>query len=327
LLGQGALIAVHVILAVIYLLLRWHIVGTASTNVYSSASIAGGDELWRRLGSHVRPFASISEIAPLPAAIAAGMYTVAVGYVVLFKRSWPMLLWSALWVTFVLLGAALHFATAPRWGDGSRMYYLALLGFAIAAAPSLVGENRRRSMLLILVWGVMLALWQNPVNRHWWLAANEIRATARAIAQEVPRIADSDYGLLLLADPLYERVPTFRNAQGAIITSAARLMPPSADALSRLVAFVPMQLNEWHGLMSQPVVAMITKRAGAPAQPTRYYCKEPGQAELRACEKIVPGQSRLHSGVTDPLPLVKKARVSRSRGPKNLRHSILVGRL
>ncbi len=287
---RGALIVMHILLAITYLILRWQIVGTASTNVYSSVSISTAHDLWSRLLNHASAFVSTGSVAPIPAGIAAALYVVGLSSVVFFQRSWAVLAWSGFWVSLVLLGAVLHFPTAPGWGDGFRIYYLGLVGLAMAAAPSVADTNRNFNFVILLAWVAALSMWQNQVNRQWWLASTEMRLTVQAIAAEVPRMADADYGLILLPDPI-NFVPTFRNAQGAIITEAARVSVPPMDPLSHLIAFVPVQMNEWRGLMSQPVVAMITKRANAPAQPTRYYCKEPGKGDLQYLGFWLPGSS------------------------------------
>ena len=197
------------------------------------------------------------------------------------QRLW--LVFAAVWILVVFIGVALHFSGMVGDGDGYRLYYLALFGFALILG---VAANAAERLLdqrllagLLCVWVASLAVWQDTVNRQWWAAAREIRATEIAIVRELPKLANDDYALVMLPDPM-GHVPTFRNAQGAIIRTAG-LLPNGFAGTDFMVAMLPAQIAEWHKLMQIDVIPMISKRPGVPLRPTRYYCKELGQQMLQ----------------------------------------------
>jgi hypothetical protein len=234
-----------------------------------------------RLLAHVQAFISIAHIALSAAMVVAALAALAVA-TCFIARAKTVLWFVAAWVTIVFAGAALHFRTIVGDGDGYRLYYLVPMGAALCIAAAVAAGRQiapRSTAALVLVWCTCLAVWQNAANQQWWAAAKEIKITTKAIANELPKIASTDYAIVLLEDPLGQ-VPAFRNAQGAIIRAAAPL-PPDIDGVDFMVAFLPSQLDEWHGLMQEDVVKVITKRADAPLRPTRFYCKEHGEDSLR----------------------------------------------
>lgn len=277
LLERKSLVIVHVLLAAAYLAWRWFLFRDVGINVYSSAPIHSVAEIAARLGRHFEFFWSLATLAPVASKLAASIAIVL--SLIAFARGnkWVGAM-GALWALAVFLGAALHFATAPGVGDGMRLYYLAALGFALLMAAAFSGMPRRAGYAFAVAWMGTLAIWQNEVNREWWQAARELKRATAAISNEIKLMNPQDYGLVMLPDPI-GHVPMARNAQGAIMTEAQKLNP-SVDALSRMVALLPMQIDEWHGLMQQDVVRVITSRSDAPPRPTRYYCKEPGRNQL-----------------------------------------------
>jgi hypothetical protein len=264
-----------------YLVSRWLAVGTVSTNVYSNTQVLSGSELLVRVFAHVRAFFSIAAEAPLAASVA--MVSIIAAFAMSLKaRCKPLLWFTAVWLAIVFIGAAMHFRAMVGDGDGYRLYYLAVLGVALCVAAGVASGRQRapRLTLTLLLAGCSgLAIWQNAVNQQWWIAAKEIKATTEAIRTELPTLANSDYAIVLLEDPI-GHVPAFRNAQGAVIR-AAKPRRPGDDSVDFMVAFLPSQLNEWHRLMQEDVVGMITKRADAPVRPTRFYCKQRGEVTLR----------------------------------------------
>lgn len=265
-----------------YLLCRKIAVGSLSTNVYSTVSVLDAFQLFDRVIQHFYAFASIAALAPIAAA-SASILAFAALVAVCAARQWRWLLFAAVWVAIVVLGAALHFTGSMSYGDGYRIYYIGLFGFALIAGVAVVVMEARVDlgwiMALLLAWAATLAVWQHAVTQQWWTAAKEIRATEIAIARELHKLSSDDYALVMLPDPM-GHVPTFRNAQGAIIR-AAGTPHNGSNGTDYMVALLPSQLAEWHGLMQLDVVPMISKRSGAPSRPTRYYCKELGQQTLQ----------------------------------------------
>jgi hypothetical protein len=277
LLERKCLVIVHVLLATGYLACRGLLLANAGINVYSSAPIHSVVEIASRLGRHAEFFWSLELLAPTASKFVALVAATLTLIVVARGNKWVGAM-GLLWAFAVFLGAALHFVTTPGVGDGMRLYYLSALGFALFVAAALSAVTNRVSLALAATWICSLAIWQNEVNRQWWGAADELKLATFAIDKEIKLIAPADYGLLMLPDPM-GHVPMVRNAQGAIITEAQKLSP-EIDALSKMVMLLPMQIDEWHGLMQQDVVRLITKRSDAPPRPTRFYCKEPGRDHL-----------------------------------------------
>ena len=272
----------HLGICVAYMLCRQAAVGSLSTNVYSTAQVLDFPQLLDRVIQHIAAFASIEALAPF-AAVSVAILALAALVTVCVARDWLRLLFAAAWILIVFLGAALHFSSMVGAGDGYRLYYLALFGFAliVGVAVDVLEQrmNQRFLTALLLMWAASLTLWQDAANRQWWAAAKEIRATEIAIARELTKVSNDDYALVLLPDPL-GKVPAFRNAQGAIIRTAGAL-PNGFKGTDFMVATLPLQLAEWHRLMQIDVIPIISKRAGAPPRPTRYYCKELGQQTLQ----------------------------------------------
>lgn len=272
----------HLGLCVGYMLCRRIAVGSLSTNVYSTAQVLDFPQLLDRVIQHIAAFASIGALAPV-AAVSVSILAIAALVTVCAAGQWLRLLFATIWILIVFLGAALHFSGMVGAGDGYRLYYLALFGFALIVGVAVgVAEPRidqRFLTALLLMWAASLALWQDAANRQWWVAAKEIRATEIAIARELPKLSHDDYALVMLPDPIGQ-VPAFRNAQGAIIRAAGAL-PNGFKGTDFMVAMLPLQLAEWHRLMQIDVIPMISKRPGAPPRPTRYYCKELGQQTLQ----------------------------------------------
>ena len=277
LLERKSLVIVHVLLAVAYLGWRWFLFRNVGINVYSSAPIHSVVEIAARLGRHFDVFWSLAALAPVASKVAAGI-AVTLSLVALMRGNTLVFMMGALWALAVFVGAALHFATTPGVGDGMRLYYLAALGFALVVAAAFSGKTSRVGYALAIAWIGTLAIWQNQVNREWWQAARELKRTTIAISSELKLINPQDYGLVMLPD-LIGHVPMARNAQGALMTEAQKFNP-AIDALSRMVALLPMQVDEWHGLMQKDIVRLITRRNDAPPRPTRYYCKELGTEHL-----------------------------------------------
>jgi hypothetical protein len=271
------IIAMQCLLAALYLMVRWWLVGTTSTDVYGTATVASA-EFFARLGAHLKVFASLASYSRLAASVAALLLVCAL-LIALRERRWSLLGFVAVWIAIVFAGAALHF-------DGGslrsyRIYYLALIAVALLMAAAAAYWARRSSTqtaIAIGVWCIALALWQNAVNRPWWAASKEIESTARAIATEIPKIPATDYALVLLPDWI-DAVPIFLNAQSSIVTIASE-RTPGVNGLDRVVAFLPFQFDEWHRLMGEDVVAKLTTRSDAPRQPTRFYCKQIGSDQL-----------------------------------------------
>lgn len=277
LLERKSLVIVHVLLAFAYLCWRWFLFRNVGINVYSSAPIHSVVEIATRLGRHFEVFWSFAALAPVASKVAA-LVAITLSLIALVRGNTLVCAMGALWALAVFIGAALHFATTPGVGDGARLYYLAALGFALLVATAFSGTTSRTGYALAFTWIGTLAIWQNEVNREWWQAARELKRVTVAISNEIKLINPQDYGLVMLPDPI-GHVPMARNAQGALMTEAQKLNP-TIDALSRMVALLPMQMDEWHGLMQEDVVRFITRRSDAPPRPTRYYCKEPGTEHL-----------------------------------------------
>ena len=276
------LLLAHLGLGAGYMLCRRIAVGSLSTNVYSTAQVLDIAQLLDRVIQHFASFASIGALAPV-AAVSVSILAFAALVVVCSARQWLRLLFATTWILIVFIGAAMHFSSMVGAGDGYRLYYLALFGFAliVGVAVNVVEPRIDQRLLaaLLLTWASSLALWQGAANRQWWVAAKEIRATEIAIARELPKLLNDDYALLMLPDPM-GHVPAFRNAQGAIIRTVG-VLPNGFKGTDFMVAMLPMQLAEWHGLMQVDVIPMISKRPGAPPRPTRFYCKELGQQTLQ----------------------------------------------
>ena len=277
LLERKNLVIIHVLLAAAYLAWRWFLFRNLGINVYSSAPIHSVAEIASRLGRHFEFFWSLATLAPVASKLAASI-ALALSLIAFARGNKWVGAMGTLWALAVFLGAALHFATDPGTGDGMRLYYLAALGFALLIAAAFSGMPRRAGYAFAIAWMGALAIWQNEVNREWWQAARELKRATVAISNEIKLMNPQDYGLVMLPDPI-GHVPMARNAQGAIMTEAQTLNP-AIDALSRMVAMLPMQIDEWHGLMQQDVVRLITRRSDAPPRPTRYYCKELGSDQL-----------------------------------------------
>jgi len=276
------LLLAHVGLCTAYLLCRRIAVGSLSTNVYGTAQVLDVLQLLDRMVQHTVAFVSIGALAQI-AAVSVAILAVAALVAVFVARQWLRLLFATTWILIVFIGAALHFSGMVGAGDGYRLYYLATFGFALIVGVAFsVAEphiDQRVLIALILTWAASLAIWQDAANRQWWAAAKEIKATKIAIARELPKLSNDDYALVMLPDPI-GKVPAFRNAQGAIIRAAGA--PPNGfKGTDFMVAMMPLQLAEWHGLMQIDVIPIISKRPGAPPRPTRYYCKELGQQTLQ----------------------------------------------
>ena len=279
---QWLLLLGHVGLCMSYMLCRRIAVGSLSTNVYSTEQVLDFPQLLDRAIQHLATFASIGNLAPV-AAFSASMLALAALIAACVARQWLWLQFAAAWIAIVIVGAALHFTGSMSYGDGYRIYYMGVFGFALIAGVAVaVVEARidqRWLITLVLVWAANLAVWQHAVTDEWWAAAKEIRSTTTAIRREMPTLSNNDYALVMLPDPM-GHVPTFRNAQGAIIRASGGL-PAGVNGTDFMVAILPMQLAEWHALMQIDVVPLISKRPGAPPRPTRYYCKEIGQQSLK----------------------------------------------
>ena len=274
---RKSLVIVHVLLCLAYLCWRWFLFKDVGVNVYSSAPIHSVVELTARLGRHFEVFWRLAALAPVASKVVA-LIAITLSLIAIARRNKWVYAMGALWAFAVFVGAAFHFATAPGVGDGARLYYLAALGFALMAAAAFSAVTSRAGYMLAYAWICTLAIWQNEVNREWWQAARELKQITTAISNEIKLIKPEDYGLVMLPDPI-GHVPMVRNAQGAIMTEAQKLNP-AIDALSKMVALLPMQIDEWHGKMQLDVVPLITSRVDAPPRPTRYYCKEPGRDQL-----------------------------------------------
>ncbi len=272
------LVLSHLMLALAYLACRHSFVQNVGVNVYAQAPITSFANFVKRLVNHVESFAGLSPLAPWAALVVLVFAITALPLALKTTRSRAVAIMGLFWATAVFVGAALHFVGTPGVGDGSRLYYLALFGFALVAAASVTSLPKSVATWIVAAWMLALSLWQNNVNGEWWIAARVEKQAINAIAETVRTTAAGDYGLLMMPDPV-GRVPMVRNAQGAIITEAQKLHP-DVDALSKLIVFLPMQLNEWHGLMQSDVVRLITSNPAAPPRPTRYYCLEPGRERL-----------------------------------------------
>ena len=274
------LMAMQFAVAAVYFVLRWLAVGALSTNVYGSSSVAGLTDLIARVAAHIESFASISAASPLAASSVLLLAVLAI-VATIVNRRWAVVMFASMWVTIVFIGAALHFRAHVGVGDGFRLYYLALVGFALvvgAGVTTFGASPPRKLALLVATWSLSLAVWQNAVNGEWWRAAKEIRSSADAIGKTLMTLAATDYGLVLFPDRI-GAVPTMRNAQGAIVR-VAPARSAGTDNVDYMVGFVPSQLDEWHRSMQKDIVRRITKRPDAPPRPTHYYCKELGALEL-----------------------------------------------
>lgn len=279
------LVLTHALLLLCYLLIRRELFGSISTDVYASGSLLDVTELVRRYVAHIQNFASIGTLAPISSALATALFFGALisSAFVAASLSRDLVCFAVFWVFVVFLGAALHFGNVSANTDGARLYYLAIVGFSFCAAAVVdtAIRNRWRSRLIfgVAIFLITLAVWQNAVNRQWALAAKEIASATSAIAQEVQALPQRDYGLLLLPDSM-GRVPTFRNTQGAIVRAAAAQVPDKYP-LDYMVVLLPAQIDEWYQLTGENVLRHFTKREGAPAAPTRYYCKQAGQQNVQ----------------------------------------------
>jgi hypothetical protein len=275
------LLGAQLVLAAAYFLLRWFMVGAISTNVYDSHPVIDAFDLSARVGAHLQAFVSLGSASRFAATCVTLLFALS-GVAAIIQGRWQIISFGVTWVAIVFLGAALHFRGLVGAGDGYRLYYLALVGIALIVAAGLTNQSESRPRLttiLLVTWCASLAVWQNATNSVWWKAAKEINDTATAIGKVLPTLAPADYSLVLLPDPI-GAVPAFRNAQGAIVRAAPR-RSIGTENTDYMVAFLPMQLNEWYQSMQKDIVRMITKRVDAPPKPTRFYCKEPGSPDLR----------------------------------------------
>ena len=275
------ILGAQLLVAATYFTLRWLAVGAVSTNVYGSNAVTGLGDLVSRAIAHVSAFISLGRVSPLAATSAALLMSWAL-IAAISARRWSVLVFAAVWVALVFSGAALHFSAPVNFGDGFRLYYLALVGIALVVAVStslLNASHPRRAAMFVVAWSVSLAIWQNASNGQWWRAAKEIASSAEAIGKTLPTLAESEYALVLLPEQIGV-VPALRNAQGSIVR-AAPARSAGADNIDYMVGFSPTQLDEWHRSMQKDIVRLVTKRADAPPRPTRYYCKEQGVDELR----------------------------------------------
>jgi len=307
LLDRKCLMIAHALLVLAYLSWRWILFGGVGINVYSSAPIHSVVESAARLGRHFEVFWSLAALAPGASKVAA-LLAITLSLIAVVRGNKWVSAMGALWALAVFAGAALHFTTTPGIGDGMRLYYLAVFGIAMLVAAAFSGPTSRAGHALAITWMGTLAIWQNEVNREWWQAAQELKRVTIAISNEIKTISPEDYGLVVLPDPI-GHVPMARNAQGAIMTEATKLNP-AIDALSKMVALLPAQIDEWHGLMQGDVVRRITKRSDAPPRPTRYYCKEPGRDHLSYLGFWPPGtaiewRAQWRKAVTEHCPSLK----------------------
>lgn len=270
----------HAALLLAYAWIRYVTVGTYSTNVYGAPPPADVAELFDRIVAHLRVLAALANRAPFASSLAAITGLLACTAAVTSKSRWLALICAA-GVLMVFAGAALHFKVGQVAGGGYRIYYAAmpalavLIGLGFAALRS---RYPRATMPALATLVLSLAIWQNAENKAWWETAKEIERTVQAIASEAQSLQPDDYGLLMLPGR-NDGVYAFENAQGAIMMAATAAVP-GINALDAMVAFMPTQLDEWHGLMQQDVVHKIAKRPRAPAQPTRFYCKQWGTTKL-----------------------------------------------
>lgn len=307
LLDRKCLVIAHVLIVLIYLGWRWILFGNVGINVYSSAPIHSVVESAARLGRHFEVFWSLAALAPGASKVAA-LLAITLSLIAVVRGNKWVSAMGALWALAVFAGAALHFTTTPGIGDGMRLYYLAALGIAMLVAAAFSGPTSRAGHALAITWICTLAIWQNEVNREWWQAAQELKRVTIAISNEIKTISPEDYGLVMLPDPI-GHVPMARNAQGAIMTESTKLNP-AIDVLSKMVALLPAQIEEWHGLMQGDVVRRITNRSDAPPRPTRYYCKEPGRDQLSYLGFWPPGnaidwRAQWRKAVADHCPSLK----------------------
>ncbi|TAG03178.1 MAG: hypothetical protein EAZ43_07355 [Betaproteobacteria bacterium] len=280
-------IALHLGLALLYLALRHALVDSAGLNVYSTVRIESLGELLVRLAHHLQRFAAVSELAPKAASLMATFVLLSI--IGSLRTKDAILVWSTgcAIVAATFIGAAWHFD--EKWGiggDGDRIYYVAMLGFALMLAAGVVAL-KESGVILVLVCSVTLAFWQDRVNREWWYAASVHRDVLPAISQAIEKLPREAYSVVFLPDPI-GRVPWARNANGSIVR-AAQLVSASQrqDYNGFMVAFLPTQLDQLRGLLGKEnFVGLLTNRIDAPKHPTVYFCFEPGQSTLSRLDTL-----------------------------------------
>ncbi len=233
------LFAVHALLALAYLGWRWYLFGSVSTDVYGASPLFDLADGLARLVRHLNIVIVAAAYAPQAAAIAATLGLLGLITALAGRHRWIALLGCALALS-IFAAAAVHFSAALPLADGFRFYYLASLGIAIVVATAVasIRETNYIHLSAIAIVCVALAIWQNKMAGEWRLTSNALKNVVTAIAEMAPRISPSDYGLLLLADPV-GHVPASRNAQGALLGYATLTNPVATDEASRLIIFTP----------------------------------------------------------------------------------------
>jgi hypothetical protein len=296
--GEGAkaarfVLAAHILLAVVYLAVRALTVGTWSTAAYpvvitdDASLLARGQAFLSAVTAHAQAMvmpghapghetdSKVGSIALVAVTALAFLLAMASGKSELRRMS----VVAVLWIGAVLSAVALHFPGVAPGMDGARLYYPAAPAHALLLAAGLAGLVARWSQprpvgaavaaLVLLLPGTMAfakAAWL------WQQASAEVEHAADAIAQIVrAHRSDRGYGLVMLADRVGP-VPLFRNAQGGILALAARRNPDVEPAVDFVVPMTDRQVDEWHRLMRERVVAKLTSRSDAPETPTRFWC-------------------------------------------------------
>ncbi|MFN3629088.1 MAG: hypothetical protein ACK4XK_03365 [Casimicrobiaceae bacterium] len=290
-------ISAHLALAILYLALRMLTVGTSSTAVYALPN-AGGNMPFARVRAFFDAFTAHARAMawPEPAADGVGAALVAVtalAFVLALSSGRGELrrtsLLAVLWIGAVLAAVALHFPHVLPGADGARLYYAAAPAHALLLGAGFAGLTARRpeARSIGMAFGAVFLLLPNAVlfaqgGRAWQQASRHVEHAADAIAQIVrTHRGDRGYGLVMLADR-EGAVPLFRNAQGGILSLAARRSPDIEPAVDFVVPMTDRQIEEWGQLMKERVVTRLTPRNDAPEAPTQFWCLDAVQGQAIA---------------------------------------------
>ena len=275
---RGPLLIAHALLAVAYLLWRATLFSTSSLNVYATGPQLGVPQLASQLWAHLQFPLGLAPLAPIAAWIVFACF-VSVVAIAWRNQTRQCVSVGILFLVTVVGAVAAYFPVAPGEGDGYRLYYLSTIGFALIAASASTSPARITPVVIVALLAAMV-FWQARVTDEWQRASNDMKAAERELRRTASAMAPQDYGLVLLPDHT-GHVPFARNAQGAL-PKLAGLPAPPLDVLSKLVVFVPPQIDEWHRLTQEGVVRKIISRSDAPPNPTQYFCFDLRTQKLRA---------------------------------------------
>ena len=281
---RGLLIGGHVVVAVAYLLWRSALFSAQAISVYAGTPEHRVSLLSDRILLHLAFPASLAELAPTAAAIVASVAVGSLFVPLTLGRCNRLLAFvGGVMALSVVVAVAVFFANPAGSGDGFRLYYLATIGLALIAAATVKTSNKR-SLMMLSVFMIALAVWQSRVAAEWARASRTIDGASQAISLAAAHVARNDFGLVLLPD-LMGHVPVARNAQGALLA----LKDGTSPARDFFIIFTPPQLAEWHQLALEDVVGKLTQRADAPAKVTRYYCFDSSKQSLEQLGYWSPG--------------------------------------